>query len=149
MSSDSNIATVDQTGLVTAVNWGQAIITAYDMNDDNLKASLNVYVSSIEIPTPTPIVAVTGLSIVSENGENTLNVGESLLLQAIVEPDVATNKEVEWSLSTPNIIQFSPGTSGVSDNTITINGLSAGTTIIYATSQENSSIQAQFEVTVN
>ena len=43
-SSDSNIATVDQTGKVTAVGYGDAVITATTNDGSNLKDSLTVHV---------------------------------------------------------------------------------------------------------
>lgn len=46
MSDDSNVATVDQTGLVTAVGTGNCRITAYDNNDGYLKSSLDIAVEA-------------------------------------------------------------------------------------------------------
>lgn len=42
MSSDSNTATVNQDGLVTAINPGICTITAYSNDDDSLQASINI-----------------------------------------------------------------------------------------------------------
>ena len=86
-SSDTSIATVNDSGLVTGVNVGAAIITV-KARDGGLTATCLVNVKSNTI-------AVTGVSLNVE--QLNLVEGESETLVATVTPENATNKAVEWS----------------------------------------------------
>jgi len=92
-SSNSSVATVSNTGLVTAVADGSATITV-TTTDGNKKADCVLTVVSTG-------VAVTAVSI----DPSTLNIGKSATaaLTAVVAPDNASNKNVTWSSSDPAI----------------------------------------------
>ncbi|MDE5789615.1 MAG: leucine-rich repeat protein, partial [Muribaculaceae bacterium] len=81
-SSDNNIATVSDDGRVTAISVGVAIITA---TCGDVSASCTV--------TVTPIVAT---SIRLSEDDMELGIGWTCRLEAIVEPNNATNKNVTW-----------------------------------------------------
>ena len=91
-SSDTAVATVGVSGLITAVDSGICYVTATS-SQGGFEAYVNVYVS--ETPTVIGDIPVTGV-LLSE-AEIELELGESLQLTATVLPGAATNKEVTWS----------------------------------------------------
>ena len=84
-SSNANIATVDQSGKVTAVKEGHATITA---KAGDMKATCSVTVKK-------KFIAVTSITL--NKTELSLNKGHSETLKATVKPDNATDKSVTWS----------------------------------------------------
>ena len=89
-SSDTTIATVDETGKVTAVKAGDATITA----------TADGKTAKCQVTTVEP-VAVTGVSLSPEAVQ--LAVGTTTTLKATVAPDNATNQKVTWSSSNPEV----------------------------------------------
>ena len=94
-SSDSAVASVDNSGKVTAVKKGQATVT---VKAGDKSASCTVTVDKAEI-------AVTGVSL----DKNTLimEVGQDAQLLATVSPDDATDKTVSWSSSDESVATVS------------------------------------------
>ena len=92
-SSTPEVATVDQDGKVVAQKPGNATITV-TTKDGNKTATCEVTVKE------TP-VAVTGVGLNTNKVE--LSVGEENKLVATVTPEAATNKEVTWASSTPEV----------------------------------------------
>ena len=90
-SSDNEIVSVSETGIVTANNIGEAIITAATRWGDHT-ASCMVSV----------VVPVTGILLEQEQVE--LSSGSSKQLIVVIEPDDATNKKVTWTSSNPEIV---------------------------------------------
>ena len=115
-SDKTDIATVDENGLVTAVKEGTANITV-TTEDGSKKATCVVTVTAKEEEQ----VAVTGVTI-SESEEVT--VGNTLKLTATIAPNNATNKNVTWTSSAVNVATISgDGTVtpvGVGKTTITV-----------------------------
>ncbi|HWQ71208.1 MAG TPA: Ig-like domain-containing protein, partial [Desulfitobacteriaceae bacterium] len=89
-SNNEAAATVDQTGLVTAVAEGTAVITAITA-DGGLTATCVVTVQPAQAET----IAVTGVSL--DKTTDSITAGGTTQLTATVVPDNATNKEVTWS----------------------------------------------------
>ena len=97
-SSDPTVATVDQTGLVTLVqNVGRSSASraadgstgpSCTIQARSLYADGPVYEVKIEAP-------VTGITIESTN--STLEVGKTLQLKAVLEPEEPTDKSVTWT----------------------------------------------------
>lgn len=87
-SSDSEVAIVDDSGKVTMVKEGSAIITA-KAGDKAAECKVAVFVS------------VTSIEL--DKTELSLELGESATLAAIVKPDNATDKTVTWSSSAPDV----------------------------------------------
>ena len=85
-SSDSTVASVDETGKVTALAAGTAVIKV-TTEDGNKNASCTVKV----------IIPVTGVTV--SKTANTVTEGDSFTLTANVVPTDATNKNVIWSSS--------------------------------------------------
>ena len=93
-SDNPSVATVDQNGQVTAVNSGAATITA---SAGNVSATCAVSV----------FVPVTSVTLNSAN--LTLSVGETALLEATVLPEDATDKNVTWYSSNPDVAAVDGG----------------------------------------
>lgn len=118
-SSNTNVATVDQTGLVTAKAAGTTTIYAVgkDENDNDVTGSCKVTVSTI---------AVTGVSL--DRTTTDLTLGSSVTLTATVSPTNATNKNVSWSSSNTSVATVTSG--GV------VTGAGLGTATITATTAD-------------
>ena len=111
-SSKPAVATVDNTGKVTAVSAGTAVITVKTM-DGGKTAVCTVKVTS------TP-VSVTGVKL--DMTLMSLVTGTSGILKAIVSPADATNDAVSWTSSKPSVATV--------DNTGKVTAVSAGTATI-------------------
>ncbi|MGC5326597.1 Ig-like domain-containing protein [Brevibacillus sp. SYSU BS000544] len=126
-SSNTTIATVDQTGLVRGDKDGTVTIKA--TTEDGTKfgeAIVNVV---------TPVTAIT-----LSPTQKTLRINEQFKLIASVVPENATNKAINWSSSNPSV-------ATVDENGV-VTGVQAGKAIITVSSAENPSIKATCEVTV-
>ena len=87
-SSNTSVATVDNSGKVTGVSAGSATITATSTTDNTITASCVVTVQA---------VAVTGVSINPTSAN--LQIGGSTDLTYTILPANATDKSVSWSSS--------------------------------------------------
>lgn len=96
-SSDESVATVSQTGLVTALKEGSSAITVIT-NDGGLKATCDVTVNK-------KVIAVT--SVVLGNTELTLVEGEEEKLAVAVTPENATDKSVVWESGNESVATVS------------------------------------------
>jgi hypothetical protein len=130
-SSNTAVATVDNTGKVTAVAAGAATITATSAANSDAKASCAVTVEASG-------VSVTGISL--DQTTLTLESGKNATITATIAPSNATNKAVTWTTSDPTVATV--------DNTGKVTATGAGTATITATSSENSDIKAACAVTV-
>ena len=128
-SSNSEVATVDTNGTVTAKRAGTAVITATSTNGKT--AGCTVTVSKKEIP-------ITEISL--DKSSATLTEGETTTLTATVLPENTTyGKSVKWSSS--NVAVATVDLMGK------VTAKSAGTAIITATSENGKT--ASCTVTVN
>ncbi len=111
-SSNSSIAAVNSTGLVTGVAQGSATITATAKDKDN-----NDITDSVTV-TVSPI-AVTGVSLDSNSA--VVKAGKTVTLVATISPTNATNKSVTWTSSDTSVAIVSAGVvTGVAAGTATI-----------------------------
>ena len=128
-SSNSEVATVDANGTVTAKRTGTAVITATSTNGKT--AGCTVTVSRKEIP-------ITEISL--DKSSATLTEGETTTLTATVLPENTTyGKSVKWSSS--NVAVATVDLMGK------VTAKSAGTAVITATSENGKT--ASCTVTVN
>jgi len=111
-SSKSSIASVDATGIITAVAAGTATINVTTV-DGKKTATCKVTVTA-------PVSTIT-LNITTD----TLKVGSTDTLKATIAPSNATNKKINWTSSDDTKVSVS--TTGK------IKGVSAGTATISAT----------------
>ena len=92
-SSNPAIATVDESGIVSALKAGTTTITA-TTNDGGFKANCIITVTG-------EVVNVTGITLSPTT--KTMYTGESFILIPTITPDNATNKSVTWTSSDPTI----------------------------------------------
>ena len=131
-SNAPTIASVDQTGKVSALSPGTATITV-TTEDGNHTATCTVTVTA----PPTPI-EVTGISI---DATATIGIGEAKTLSVTYTPaDANSGKALTWSSANANIATVDA--NGV------VTGVAAGTVAITATSATNPAITASCSVTV-
>lgn len=92
-SSDNNIATVDDTGLITTISEGNCIMTV-TTEDGN-------FTETCEVEILAEVINVTGITL----NQYTLgmDIGEEFTLIATITPENATNKYVYWSTSNASI----------------------------------------------
>lgn len=95
-SSDETIATVDQTGKVTAVAKGKATITAEPKGQN---PHFKIAIPSCEVYVDP--IAVTGVALNKTSLE--LTEGETFTLEATIAPTDATNQNVTWESSKPAV----------------------------------------------
>ena len=95
-SSDEKIASVSQTGKVTAKKVGTAVITVASV-DSGVKATCKV---TVKIP-------VTKVKL--NKKKLTLGLKEKITLKATVSPSKATNKKVTWKSSKSSVVSVKNG----------------------------------------
>ncbi len=130
-SSVEGVATVDQTGKVTAIKEGTTVITATAKDGSGISASCTVQVTI-------PNVMVTGITL-NKTAASVVK-GKTVALTATVTPDTATNKTVKWTTSNENVATVSTG--GV------VTAKAAGTATITATAADGSGVTAICKITV-
>ena len=130
-SDNTDVATVDEDGLVTAVKAGTATITVSVKGQPEIKATCTITVKSSSI-------AVTKLTLSESSAE--VSVGKTLTLSCTIEPSNATNKELIWSSSDETIATVDA--QGV------VTGVKAGTVTITVASKSDPSVKATCTVTV-
>lgn len=125
-SSDTNVATVDESGMVTAVGSGSATILAKSQ-DSGATSMCNVTVYQ-------PVT-----SVVISNDTMTVRKGTEFWLNAKALPENAMNKEILWTSSDEEIAKV--------DENGKVTTLQAGDCVITATSKD-SGVAARCALTV-
>lgn len=128
-SSDTNVASVNSDGLVSALANGNATITATTTDGTNLSASCNLTVTSIPVT-----------SIKLNKTRLTLDIDESYQLVATITPNNATEKTIVWSSSNTTV-------ATVSNNGLVIPN-EPGDAVITATTTDGTNLSASCQVTV-
>ena len=110
-SSNESIVSVDKNGHLKALKEGNVIITVVT-KDGNYEATCKVTVTK-------EVVSVSSVTI---NGNSTVNVGQTITLEAKIDPDDASNKGVKWSSSNSKIatVNASGVVTGLKEGTVTI-----------------------------
>ena len=124
-SSDSNIATVNNDGKVTAIKEGECIIFAKTENEKT--AECKIIVKPIEVE-----------NIKLDIEEKTLEEGEEFTLTATITPETATYKDIEWSSSDSNIATI--------DNQGKVTAIKEGECSIYAKSTNGKTAECKIIV---
>ena len=129
-SSDTKVAEVSASGLVTAKSEGEARIraAATDGSDENAVCYVTV----------TGKAKVTGITLNQTSA--TLGRGKKLALKAAISPSYASNKKVVWKSANTKVATV--------DGSGNVTAKAPGRTKITVTSAENSSYQASCTVTV-
>ena len=134
-STNTNVASIDSNGTVSLKAKGSATVkmSVYA----SASATTPLLEKSVNVTVKQP---VTGVSIASENGSNTVNAGDTLQLTAKVSPSNASDTSVTWSSSSTGIAKVS--TAGL------VTGVATGTAVITAKANDGSNKSATFTVTV-
>ena len=127
LSNNRNV-TVSSTGLVTAINAGNSVVTVRTA-DGSRTASCSVII---------PVVKVTSIIVNKSTLSLPVN-GMSTVIATVLQPD-ATNTAVTWSASSPQIVTVN--SSGL------IKARRRGTATITVTSNSDKAIKATIVVTV-
>lgn len=115
-SSNEKVATVDETGKVTAAGEGTATIKV--ITSDGFKMALcNITVSPI-------VVHVSGVTLDKSNAS--ISIGSTVTLTAVVAPENASNKNIIWSSDNPSVASV--------DQWGKVTGITSGETLITAAS---------------
>lgn len=172
-SSDDSVATVDENGLVTAVADGECTITTYVVADapataetatqetaavvtDEEKTTEDANSETVTVPdnldsafgvVPEGLSATTKVTVTTkvekielDKTEGILNVGNTVTITATVAPEEATNPAVTWSSSDESVATV--------DETGKVTAVATGNATITATSEDDSSVSADYELTV-
>lgn len=129
-SSNTSVATVSASGVVTAKATGNATITAISQADDTKSGTCTVNVSD-------STVHVTGVTL--NKNSTSITVGSTETLTATVSPNNATDNSVTWSSSNTSVATVSNGT---------VNAVATGNATITVTTVDGS-YTATCTVTVN
>ena len=127
-SSDTSIATVDNTGLVSGKKPGDAIITAYAADGSGIYATCSIKVM------PTLVERIEGDSEIS------IKVGRSMTCETIVYPENATDRSVSWKSDNSSAVKV--------DENGTLIAVYDGTANITATANDGSGVSFTFRVNV-
>ena len=144
-SSDESVATVDENGNVTAVGVGDCIITTKIVADTSatnesadVDSEMLVVPENMSAETKVTVVKVIE-SITLDDSEGILTVGNKHKIDAVVEPEDATNKTVIWESSDDKV-------ATVDENgNVTAQGTGQAT---ITASSPNSEASASYELTV-
>lgn len=144
-SSDESVATVDENGNVTAVGVGDCIITTKIVADTSatnesadVDSEMLVVPENMSAETKVTVVKVIE-SITLNDSEGILTVGNKHKIDAVVEPEDATNKTVIWESSDDKV-------ATVDENgNVTAQGTGQAT---ITASSPNSEASASYELTV-
>lgn len=90
-SSDENVATIDEDGVVVAVGCGAVTFTATSLDGSEVKASIGIKV----------VEDITGISV--DIQEKTLEAGSELSIKAEVQPEFAYDKTVTFKSSDESV----------------------------------------------
>lgn len=127
-SSNESVATVDQTGKITAISAGTAQISV-TADDGGISAKVTINVTSDIITTNLKITAA-----------DSIYVGTSTTPVVEITPTNATNQKLSWSSSDESVATV--------DETGKITGVSAGTAIITVKTTDGSDITVTKSITV-
>ena len=128
-SSNTSVATVDQTGKVTAKAAGSCIITATAADGSGVKAECAV----------TVIQLVTGITL--SESSLTLFPNGTQTLTATIQPANANNKQITWSSSDTSIATV--------DQEGKVTGVALGSCAITATAKDGSGVKGTCAVIVD
>lgn len=106
---------------------------------DNLDAAFGVVPEGLSATTKVTVTTKVE-SITLDKTEGILNVGNTVTITATVAPEVATNPAVTWSSSDESVATV--------DETGKITAVATGNATITATSEDDSSVSADYELTV-
>lgn len=129
-SSNPGIATIDETGKITAISEGNTQITIRSTKDQNVKRIINVKVSK-----------VLAESIKISLAKTQLHMEETVTATANILPTNVTIKNVKWESSNPNVATV--------DASGKITAITDGNATITVTTQDGSNKSDSVNIVVN
>ncbi|MBQ6050562.1 MAG: Ig domain-containing protein [Bacteroidaceae bacterium] len=130
-SSNETVATVDENGVVTAIEEGTAIITCTATDGSGVSATCEVTI------TPNAILVT---DIILSQSSLELFFGKTATIEATVTPEDANNKEVIWTSSNEAVATVENGV---------VTAVTYGTTTITCTAKDKSGVSSTCEVRVD
>ena len=127
-SSNTNVASVSSTGVVTANGAGSCTVKAYSADGSNISDYCSV----------TVIQKASDMEIL--NAPETINVGDKTVLSAVVTPSYASSKLVKWSCSNTNVAEVS--SRGI------VTAKASGSCVITASTTDGTDITKSFTLKV-
>lgn len=128
-TASTECATVNQSGIISAVSEGECLITVTSKENGSLKDSILLKITN---------VSANGMQIV--NKVDKLYKGQTHLVKYEFLPKNTTDKRVIWSVSNEEVISINP--SGM------LTALNLGSATVYAKWAVDESIQDSFEITI-
>ena len=130
-STDANIASVNASGLVSALSEGETKIIATTTDGSNISAVCDIKVEK-------QLILASQIQINPTSVK--LNTGESKVLTAIITPEEASSKEIQWSSTAPSVATISQDGE--------VYAVAEGEAIIVASTKDGSNLSASCSVTV-
>ena len=130
----SGTATITNDGLLSAGNPGSVLVVAAAKDGSGVSDSYQLII----LP---PLISVTGITIESAGGISMLESGQALQFSAIVLPETASNKELDWSISNGS------GSASISKQGLLSAG-NPGTVTVVAAAIDGSGISDNFLITI-
>lgn len=96
-SSNTNVATVDEKGILTGVHAGSAVVTVTSQSDSSCMAKCRVTVE--------PYVPVTGIQVIPDR--ETVEDGTSGKISVTFLPEHASIQEFSWNISAEDVLTVS------------------------------------------
>ena len=127
-TSNPSVATVDQSGNVTAVTAGTCTITCYATDGSGVKATCSVVVTQL----------VTSITLSPTS--LTINIGDTYRIYHTVNPSNASNDYVSWSSSNTSVATV--------DQSGNVKAVDKGSCTITCSSNDGSGVKATCSVTV-
>lgn len=133
------VGTIDQNGLFTAIRDGEAYVTVFTLEDYD-----PVTYKSYDATCKVTVLPIEATSLTLNKTEEIMNIGETISLEAKIEPENTTHKDVKWESNNPNIV--SVRNDEVFGGKVVVTALQEGEAIITASV---GSITATCKITVN
>lgn len=134
-SANIDVASVDSSGLVTAISVGTTVITVSSADNSNIKKEITINVTEVVVP-------VTGVVLTAESLDIKIGEMSEYQIVASVEPENASNKSLEYTSDNANVATVS------ATGLVSIKGV-AGVANITIKSLANTSITKTFKLTVS
>lgn len=133
------VGTIDQNGLFSAIRDGEAYVTVFTLEDYD-----PVTYKSYDATCKVTVLPIEATSLTLNKTEEIMNIGETISLEAKIEPENTTHKDVKWESNNPNIV--SVRNDEVFGGKAVVTALQEGEAIITASV---GSITATCNITVN
>lgn len=133
VEAGTGTATISETGELTATGVGTVTVVATAKDGSGVSGELEITVTAAP-------VAVTAIEVTAENDAESVAIGYTLQMTAVVTPEDATDKSVTWSVDDEDVATI--------DEEGLLTALSEGTVTVKATANDESEVVGELEITV-